>query len=132
MSAMLAVDTNIVVRVLTLDNPEQSDTARKLFESHAVFLPKTVLLETEWVLRRLYGFESIRIIAALRGMIALENVECEDRSCAGRALDWAGQGMDFADALHLASSLNAGRFATFDQRLRKRAMKIEAINVVEP
>ena len=54
---MIAVDTNVIVRLLTGDEPRQSEQARLLFDRETIFLPKTVLLEAEWVLRRLYRLE---------------------------------------------------------------------------
>ena len=54
---MTAADTNVVVRLLTGDDPVQSSAARLLFESGTVWIAKTVLLEADWVLRSLYGFE---------------------------------------------------------------------------
>ncbi len=58
---MLAVDTNVVVRFLTGDEPAQAARARAIFQRETVFLGKTVLVETEWVLRSLYRFEAVRI-----------------------------------------------------------------------
>jgi len=129
---MIAVDTNILVRLLTFDDAAQGQRARRLFESNGIFVPKTVLLETEWVLRSLYGFERERIADALRGLIALENLDCEDLNSVQYALDWVDQGLDFADALHLASSLAVKRFASFDDKLRKRAQVLGEIEPVEP
>jgi predicted nucleic acid-binding protein len=131
-NATLAVDTNVVVRLLTLDEPGQAERAKRLFSSHTIFLPKTVLLETDWVLRRLYGFAPTRVAAALRGLLALSNVRCEDLRGAQSALDWVDYGLDFADALHLASSVAVGSFATFDANLRNRAHKLPDIDVLEP
>ena len=93
MRGVLAVDTNVVVRFLTGDEPAQAGRARALFEHEAVLLLKTVLLETEWVLRRLYQFDSKRIADAFRALIALPLVECEDlnavaRRSAGRSMVW--------------------------------------------
>jgi len=48
---MIAVDTNIVVRLLTNDDPEQAGRAAAVVKNGPVFIPKTVVLETEWVLR---------------------------------------------------------------------------------
>ena len=49
---MIAVDTNILVRYLTNDDAEQAQLAIDLLNgSEHIWLPKTVLLETEWVLR---------------------------------------------------------------------------------
>ena len=62
---MLAVDTNVVVRLLTGDNPAQAARARAIFQRETVFVVKTVILvETEWVLRSLYRFDAIRILDA--------------------------------------------------------------------
>jgi predicted nucleic-acid-binding protein len=52
---MIAVDTNVVVRFLTNDEPRQARRAANLFHREEVLLPRTVLLECEWVLRHAYG-----------------------------------------------------------------------------
>ncbi len=118
---MIAADTNIVVRLLTGDDPEQAARARRLFETETVFLPKTVMLETEWVLRRLYRKDAGAIIDALLGLASLPNTRCEDETAILQALAWNRQGLDFADALHLASSRIATGFTTFDRALIQRA-----------
>ena len=122
----IAVDTNVVVRLLTGDDPDQAARAKNLFESAAIWLPKTVILETEWVLRRLYGLNRDRVAEALTALIALPKVLCEDEGAIVAALDWATKGLDFADALHLASAGSARRFATFDRDLAKRARDVSA------
>ena len=53
---MLAVDTNVIVRYLTGDDAEQFAKASALIRSEDVYVCTTVLLETEWVLRRGYRF----------------------------------------------------------------------------
>ena len=118
---MIAADTNVVVRLLTGDDPEQAARARRLFETETVFLPKTVMLETEWVLRSLYRKNPGAIIDALEGLTALPNTRCEDEAAILQALAWNRQGLDFADALHLASSRVVSGFATFDKALIKQA-----------
>jgi predicted nucleic acid-binding protein len=122
--AVIAVDTNVVIRLLTGDDPGQAARARTLFENEAVRLPKTVVLETEWVLRRLYGFAQDQVAAALTALVALPNVRCEDEAAVVAALEWAKNGLDFADALHLASARSANTFATFDAELASRAAAI--------
>jgi prevent-host-death family protein len=64
------------------------------------------------------------VTAALRNLVALENLQPEDPQASRLALDWADEGLDFADALHVASSLAAGRFATFDAKLKNCAKPI--------
>jgi predicted nucleic-acid-binding protein len=118
---MIAVDTNVLVRLLTWDDPVQGAQAKALLSAQDVFVAKTVLLETEWVRRSLYGLDRQRIIAALRGLLGLQRLRCEDSAAVTQALDCAELGLDFADALHLCSSAGAPRFATFDERLHKRA-----------
>lgn len=101
-------------------------------EDGALVARSTRQLPTEWVLRRLYGFDRERVAAALRGLIALDNLRVEDPQTARLALDWTDQGLDFTDALHLTSSLAAGRFATFDTKLKNRAERFQGVYVVGP
>ena len=129
---MVAVDTNVLVRLLTGDEPAQTTRARAIFERETVLLPKTVILETEWVLRRLYRFGSARIADAFLALIALPDLVCEDMGAMADAIQWMRGGMDLADALHLASARPAGRFATFDDKLAQRAAKIADIAVIRP
>ena len=126
---MVAVDTNVVVRLLTEDDPGQAKRASSLFERETILVPMTVLLEAEWVLRRLYGLDVIRIIDALAALIALPNVRCEHLGTVTTALDWARAGLDFADALHLAGGRAAERFVTFDAKVVKRAKRIADLRV---
>ena len=127
---MIAVDTNVVVRLLTNDEPDQAARAARLFEREAVFLPKTVLLETEWVLRFSYEIPQPVVLAAIRKLLGLSQVAAEDATAIARALELYEGGMDFADALHLASTRDATAFATFDTRLAKRAGREIAVRVL--
>lgn len=127
---MLAVDTNVVVRILANDDPEQSPRAVALFERERIFLTKTVLLETEWVLRFSYKLSRETVVCALRKVIGLQQVEVETIGVVTKALDWHEQGMDFADALHLASSTKAIEFATFDEKLIQLAQRLQAKGIV--
>jgi predicted nucleic-acid-binding protein len=111
---VIAADTNVIVRLLTGDEPRQTAQVRRLFETETIFLAKTVLLEAEWVLRRLYRLERAAVNQALAALLSLPNIRCEDEPLLRQALAWNHDGMDFADALHLASSRTAARFATFD------------------
>jgi len=130
---MIALDTNVVVRLLTADHPRQAARARALVEAGPVFLAKTVMLESEWVLRSGYGFAEGAIAAAFRALLGLPEVTIEDPRVLARALDWYESGLDFADALHLASSEAAESFATFDKSLVRRTKRLaDAPRVVEP
>lgn len=127
---MVAVDTNVVVRLLTEDDPAQAAKARALFASGTVFVATTVLLETEWVLRGLYKLEGRRVVDALEALISLPNVRCQDEPAARWAIAWRRQGLDFADALHLAVGRDAERFATFDRAMVRRAARAGAVPAV--
>ena len=127
---MLAVDTNVIVRLVVNDDPEQSPRAVALFERQCIFLTTTVLLETEWVLRFSYQLPRETIAFALRKVIGLQQVEIENIGVVATALDWFEQGMDFADALHLASSTKAIQFATFDKKLTKLARRLQTKEMV--
>ena len=120
---MHAVDTNVLVRLLTGDDTEQLKRVTALFKKQPIFIAKTVLLETEWVLRRLYRLERVIVVNAFRKLSGLRNVEIEQPLIVTQALQWCEDGMDFADALHTASSQHCERFATFDRQLKKSASK---------
>ena len=129
---MIAVDSNVVVRLLVRDSPTQSARAADLFRSQAIFVAKSVMLETEWVLRRAYRLDAKEVTRALRALAGLPNVEVEDARSVADALAAADRGVDFAEALHIASSGEAGKFVTLDKRLARQAsafgeFKVEAL-----
>ncbi|HEV2596237.1 MAG TPA: type II toxin-antitoxin system VapC family toxin [Sphingomicrobium sp.] len=118
---MRAIDTNVLVRFLTKDDPEQYVRAKALIEGGDIFVATTVLLEAEWVLRSGYAYTRMDIVNALRSFAGLPGITLENPNVAAQALAWSENGMDFADALHLASSSPHGTFHTFDTRLIKAA-----------
>jgi predicted nucleic-acid-binding protein len=125
---MLAVDTNVVVRYLTNDEPAQARAARKLIDGSRVKLQISVLLETAWVLSSLFEFADERVHAALVAFIGLENVSVEQPARVATALGWFEQGIDLADALHLAGAEDCEAFVTFDRRLIATGRKAKAGN----
>ncbi len=118
---MVAVDTNILVRFLVKDDLAQFQRAEKLLQDHEIYIPDMVLLETEWVLRFAYNLSPDAILQGFLLLLGMENVNVRDASAVKQALDWFAQKMDFADAWHLALSQSCQRFATFDDKLVKRA-----------
>jgi predicted nucleic-acid-binding protein len=127
---MIAVDTNVLACYLTNDDPTQSAKALRVMRHEDIFIPKTVLLELEWVLRGGYKFERAAICGAMAGVLGLPNITVEDSARVQDALQWYKAGLDFADALHVASCSKARRFATFDDKLVKRAKKLLIVEVV--
>ena len=126
---MRAVDTNVLVRFLTADDPRQAKVARKIIAAGDVFVSTTVVLETEWVLRAGYDFAPADVCAALRALGGLPGVTFEEPAEVAQALDWLGAGIDFADALHLAKSARCAAFMTFDRKLAKKAKAVGAMVV---
>jgi len=129
---VLAVDTNIVVRYLTADHPEQFTKASALIHGEDVYVCTTVLLETEWVLRRGYRFGRDQIIGALTAFAGLPRVTLEDPALAAKALHWMRSGLDFADALHLAKAGGCEAFVSFDQRFASVANALSEVKVRAP
>jgi predicted nucleic-acid-binding protein len=121
---VIALDTNVVVRLLVRDDEAQTDRAAALVRGNDVLLTTSILLETEWVLRSKYRASREAILTGLRRLIALDRLTVDQPTTAARALDWFEAGLDLADALHLASSAAAAGFATFDQELAKRAARL--------
>ena len=128
---MRALDTNIVVRYLTRDDPEQSARARAAVDAGQVFVGVTVLLESEWVLRRVYGLAGTKAAEALRGFAGLPNVSVESPALVFGALSRAEGGMDFADALHLGGAVQCEAMLTFDRKFIRMAADAP-IEVREP
>ncbi len=126
---MLAIDTNLIVRYLTGDHPQQSPKARALIDAEDVFVSTTVLLETGWVLRSVYGLAPVEVARALGAFAGLAHVMLEDAALAARAVDWTVGGMDFADAFHLAKAEGCDAMMTFDWRFVRTARKHGNIEV---
>jgi predicted nucleic-acid-binding protein len=117
---MIAFDTNLLVRAATNDDPPQVAVVRQLLALNAVFIPRTVLLETEWVLRSGYCKTREQISRFLAELLETDNTVIENHDAVAQALGWYRLGADFADALHLAA---CGRaiMHTFDQNFCKAA-----------
>jgi len=121
---MTAVDTNVLVRLLTGDEPKQAAAARSLFASGPIWIAKTVLLETGWVLRSLYGFEESALHDAFVRLLGLKNVHAEDEPSVAAALELTGQGIELADAMHLSSKPPGTAFVSFDKSFVQRARRV--------
>ncbi|CAK8722311.1 Ribonuclease VapC [Candidatus Electronema halotolerans] len=117
---MIAFDTCILVRFLADDDKEQADSAEVLLADNTVFLPKTVLLETEWVLRSRYRKSRDELLTFFNLLLEIENVMLEDAAQFEQAITWYALGADFADAMHLAACSQAA-LHTFDRNFCKQA-----------
>jgi len=120
---MIAVDTNVVIRLLTGDDPNQAALAKALFQRGPIWIATTVLLETGWVLKSLYGFQEEAIRQALSKLLGLANVHVEDKIEIAKALALNATGVGLADALHLSNRPANSKFATFDRPFARKAIR---------
>lgn len=127
---MIAVDTNILARFYC-DDPSDSEAARQrpiarrvMVDSAAVFVPLTVMLELEWVMRGFYALEPEAFSAAAEHLLGMPHVTVERWEAVKDAVGLHREGYDFADALHVTCSGHCERFVTFDdRRLARRARR---------
>jgi predicted nucleic-acid-binding protein len=124
---MRAIDTNVLVRAIVNDDAAQSAKAIAFLTDNSVYIPVTVILELEWVLRSRYDFKPELIAQAIVKITALSNVVVGERAAVLSAANRAAKGWDFADGLHLALSEGCDDFTTLDSDLFKRASR-ETIN----
>jgi predicted nucleic-acid-binding protein len=124
---MRAVDINVLVRALVRDDPAQAAKSEALLGHAQVFVPVTVILELEWVLRSRYGFAPKRVAKALEMLAGLGNVVLHERDAVLAATQRVAQGWDFADALHHALSGGCDDFVTLDADLARRAARAPAV-----
>ena len=118
---MIGLDTNVLARyyVVSTDVPsqKQSAAARKLLESgKSLFVSKSVVLELEWVLRGYYRSPPEDVLTVISHLLAMPNVDIEDRVAVELAAAALGDGFDFADALHHASARHCTSMVTFDDK----------------
>lgn len=124
---MLGIDTNVLVRFLTKDEPGQYERARRIIRRGAsdpdgIYINQLVLLETEWVLRSAYGLSKAEIVAAISALLDAHELVFEDEPAIEEALfSWKKSSADFADCLIGAKNRRAGcrATATFDAKAAK-------------
>ncbi len=132
---MRALDTNVLARFF-VDDADDAQAVRQRPAAVAAlaersFVSVTVLLEFEWVMRGFYELPKKDVSRVLQARTSIEHVTLEDRDAVLVAIDAFGKGFNFAHALHLSRSSRASGFASFDQRLAKRAKALTATPAVE-
>ena len=121
---MRGIDTNLLVRWLVDDDEAQVQCVSELFESaradaERLFVPSTVTLELEWVLRSRYRYDQAQIIAAFTALLESQEIDFQGEAALERALRLYSRGLaEFADCLHASQCAEAGRgpLLSFDQR----------------
>ena len=123
---MSALDTNVLVRYLVGDVPEQREAARELIDGltpdEPGFICREVVLEVAWVLERSYDFTRERVADALMDMTASDSLVVEDSDdVAAAAYRYRQGGVGFSDLMILKAveRANAAPLHTFDHRLAR-------------
>ncbi|HMR48618.1 MAG TPA: type II toxin-antitoxin system VapC family toxin [Arachnia sp.] len=100
---LVGIDTNVILRVMLDDDPQQSEVARQAFQDLSPqrlgFITSVTLAEVYWTLSRGKGLSKADCLAAIRLLVEIEVLEFDDGEGAVRALELAEAGADFADAL---------------------------------
>ncbi len=131
---MIAVDTNILARFYC-DDPDDPEAAKQrprarrvLLDSPAIFVPLTVMLEFEWVMRGLYEVATETFCETVEHLLGMPRVTVERWEAVKDALDLHRKGLDFADALHWACSRACSRIVTFDDKgFVRRAKRLRLV-----
>jgi len=121
---MPALDTNVLVRFLVRDDPAQAAAATALVHrvaaaSQPLFVPITVTLELEWVLRSNYGFAKADIARTLGYLLSASELSFESEAAVEHALLlWQEGRAEFSDCVHVALAAQSGEqpLWTFDRR----------------
>ena len=130
---MIALDTNVLVRYLVLDDAEQAEAARTLLESLTAqrpgYLCRETTVELAWVLERAYGHSRDRIATILEGLVASEGLVVEAADDVARAASRYRAGdSGFSDLMILAAAKRSGAHPlyTFDQK----AARLEGVSLL--
>ena len=123
---VLAIDTNILLRYIVRNNPEQADIARKFIESLTPespgFISREVALEFVWVLERSYSYPRVKIADTLLRLTSAPNIIVESEEDVVNAVtSYRQSSADFSDLLILAAAqrIGASSLYTFDHRLSR-------------
>ena len=125
---MKALDTNVLARWIMRDHEEQYQLAEQVIVGGA-FVPITVIMELEWILRSVAGYSRDQTTGALRAIMELETLDFPDRDALARAIDDYRQGADWADLIHLIQASAAATFLTFDRKLSRRPHSVSPVVV---
>jgi len=128
---MISLDTSILVRYVTKDDARLSPLALEIITNNACFVSKAALMEMVFTLECVYRKGRDDIATALRTIIGLTTVTVEARSATGHAISWYADGMDFGDAVILASSAGATKLASFGRDFQRLAARLGAAPKVE-
>jgi predicted nucleic-acid-binding protein len=135
---MQSLDTNVLARFYCDDphDPEakrQRPIARRIvLESPSLYVPVSVVLELEWVMRGFYEIDRVEVCGVMDHLLGMAHVTVDRWEAVKDAVDLHRRGVDFADALHWACSKGCDSVITFDRqfaRLLQRSDMVPAVSV---
>jgi len=126
---MIGLDSNVLVRYITQDEPQQSALATRLIENRCTkadpgYISQIVLCELIWVLGRAYRYEKHQLTHLMEQILITAELEIEGEELAWKALAaWCDGPADFSDYLLVLNNRAAGCECTFsfDNKLAHRA-----------
>lgn len=125
---MIGLDTNVIVRLLTGDDPEQQQIAKEFLarscsQANPARINRIVMVETVWVLERTYRYERDQIAGAIEDVLHTAEFQVEDRDAVEAALELYREGAGFSDALIAQTSIendSETKIVTFDADAAKK------------
>jgi predicted nucleic-acid-binding protein len=119
---MRAVDTNVLVRLITRDDSRQTASA-EAFVANGAWVPALVLAESVWVLGAVYGLKPTDQATAIQMLLDHRDLVLHDREIVASALQLFRNrpSLGFSDCLVIESARKAGHLplGTFDRNLAK-------------
>lgn len=124
---MAALDTNVLLRYLVRDDSAQFSVASRLIQKcvangESLFVPVSVAVELEWVLRSAYGFAKEDVMRTFSELLSTVELTFQDERAIEVALAlFRDHAADFADCVHVALASQAGEAPlwTFDRQASK-------------
>lgn len=131
---MTGLDTNVIVRLLTVDDEAQYKRCRAYVSAHCSaespgFINRIALVEVVWVLESAYGYERSEVAAAVEGLLRMTELSVESSSSVRKSVAAYRSGADFADAMIAATNEEAGceTTVTLDERAAKRIPALQLL-----
>jgi predicted nucleic-acid-binding protein len=131
---MFGLDTNVIVRLLTNDDPQQRQAALTFAEGlgrdYTAFVSLVAVVELDWALRSRLGFSRKDIVGAIGKLLQARGLVFEHHNLVVRALQLvSNDNADFADALIAARALQEGcqSTKTFDRKAASRIPGMELL-----
>lgn len=125
---MIGLDTNVVVRYITQDDPDQSNLAGDFIEKYCTrsnpgFVNLIVCCEIVWVLKRAYGYDKTTILAVMKQILQTAELHIENADLVWKALsEFESGNADFSD--YLISSINRNNDCSYTVTFDKKAASL--------